>query len=277
MMMRGRGEAELAHGHQRAPRHLPRRLQDPGRVPPPGARGQAGRVRPLAGRRGAGDRRVPRHRRGRRPRRSGRRARAWSGWRARSSAGARAYIDLPCRPDRSRRRWPRSPRELRARAGVPDIVVSNAGGFLLRPLEQTDGRRVRRAARGQPAGAVRAGAGASARACAAARPGQLHHRRQRGRPRGLSRERRLRRQQVRAPRAARDAARRVSRHRRPAHPGLSRADRHRDLGPVRSRPPRRVSRPGPRCSGPADVADAVLFVATRPPHVLIDWLRLGPV
>jgi NAD(P)-dependent dehydrogenase (short-subunit alcohol dehydrogenase family) len=28
---------------------------------------------------------------------------------------------------------------------------------------------------------------------------------------------------------------------------------------------------------PADVAEAVLFVATRPPHVLIDWLRLGPV
>jgi NADP-dependent 3-hydroxy acid dehydrogenase YdfG len=28
---------------------------------------------------------------------------------------------------------------------------------------------------------------------------------------------------------------------------------------------------------PADVADAVLFVATRPSHVLIDWLRLGPV
>jgi NAD(P)-dependent dehydrogenase (short-subunit alcohol dehydrogenase family) len=27
---------------------------------------------------------------------------------------------------------------------------------------------------------------------------------------------------------------------------------------------------------PADVADAVLFVATRPPHVLVDWLRLGP-
>lgn len=27
----------------------------------------------------------------------------------------------------------------------------------------------------------------------------------------------------------------------------------------------------------ADVADAVLFVATRPPHVAIDWLRLGPV
>ena len=28
---------------------------------------------------------------------------------------------------------------------------------------------------------------------------------------------------------------------------------------------------------PDDVAEAILFVATRPPHVLIDWLRLGPV
>jgi len=28
---------------------------------------------------------------------------------------------------------------------------------------------------------------------------------------------------------------------------------------------------------PADVADAVLFVATRPAHVHIDWLRLGPI
>jgi NAD(P)-dependent dehydrogenase (short-subunit alcohol dehydrogenase family) len=27
---------------------------------------------------------------------------------------------------------------------------------------------------------------------------------------------------------------------------------------------------------PADVADAILFVATRPPNVHIDWLRLGP-
>jgi NAD(P)-dependent dehydrogenase (short-subunit alcohol dehydrogenase family) len=27
---------------------------------------------------------------------------------------------------------------------------------------------------------------------------------------------------------------------------------------------------------PKDVADAILFVATRPEHVLIDWLRLGP-
>jgi NAD(P)-dependent dehydrogenase (short-subunit alcohol dehydrogenase family) len=28
---------------------------------------------------------------------------------------------------------------------------------------------------------------------------------------------------------------------------------------------------------PEDVAEAILFVATRPEHVLIDWLRLGPV
>jgi NAD(P)-dependent dehydrogenase (short-subunit alcohol dehydrogenase family) len=27
---------------------------------------------------------------------------------------------------------------------------------------------------------------------------------------------------------------------------------------------------------PNDVAEAILFVATRPPHVLIDWLRLAP-
>ena len=27
---------------------------------------------------------------------------------------------------------------------------------------------------------------------------------------------------------------------------------------------------------PIDVAEAILFVATRPPHVLINWLRLGP-
>jgi NAD(P)-dependent dehydrogenase (short-subunit alcohol dehydrogenase family) len=34
--------------------------------------------------------------------------------------------------------------------------------------------------------------------------------------------------------------------------------------------------PRARMLRPADVADAVLFVATRPSHVLIDWLRLGP-
>ena len=47
----------------------------------------------------------------------------------------------------------------------------------------------------------------------------------------------------------------VPRHRRAAHPGVSRADRHRRLGPVRSRPPARVSPAGPGCCGPADVAE----------------------
>jgi NADP-dependent 3-hydroxy acid dehydrogenase YdfG len=27
---------------------------------------------------------------------------------------------------------------------------------------------------------------------------------------------------------------------------------------------------------PSDVADAILYVATRPPHVHVDWLRLNP-
>lgn len=34
--------------------------------------------------------------------------------------------------------------------------------------------------------------------------------------------------------------------------------------------------PRARMLRPADVAEAILFVATRPSHVLIDWLRLGP-
>jgi NADP-dependent 3-hydroxy acid dehydrogenase YdfG len=27
---------------------------------------------------------------------------------------------------------------------------------------------------------------------------------------------------------------------------------------------------------PADVADTIHFVVTRPPHIHFDWLRLGP-
>ena len=34
--------------------------------------------------------------------------------------------------------------------------------------------------------------------------------------------------------------------------------------------------PRARMLKPADVAEAILWVATRPPHVDIDWLRLGP-
>jgi NADP-dependent 3-hydroxy acid dehydrogenase YdfG len=28
---------------------------------------------------------------------------------------------------------------------------------------------------------------------------------------------------------------------------------------------------------PADVAEAVLFAASRPPHVHLDWLRINPL
>lgn len=34
--------------------------------------------------------------------------------------------------------------------------------------------------------------------------------------------------------------------------------------------------PRTRMLRPADVADAILFVATRPPRVHVDWMRLGP-
>jgi NADP-dependent 3-hydroxy acid dehydrogenase YdfG len=34
--------------------------------------------------------------------------------------------------------------------------------------------------------------------------------------------------------------------------------------------------PRARMLRPADVAEAVTFIATRPPHVHVDWLRLGP-
>ncbi len=34
--------------------------------------------------------------------------------------------------------------------------------------------------------------------------------------------------------------------------------------------------PRARMLRPADVAEAVVFAATRPPHVVLDWMRLGP-
>ena len=96
MMMRGRGEAELPHGHERAARHLPGRLQDPGRVPPAGARGAAARVS-VAGRPGrAGDGRVPRHRRGDGAGPAARRARTVVRVARSLAAGARA--SSICRP-----------------------------------------------------------------------------------------------------------------------------------------------------------------------------------
>ena len=94
------GEAELPHGHQRPARHLPRRLEDPGRVPPAGARGAAppsdGPRRP----RRAGDGRVPRDRRRRRRRRCGRRGARGARRARRCQAGRTGFLDLPGGPDR---------------------------------------------------------------------------------------------------------------------------------------------------------------------------------
>ena len=144
-----RGEAELPDGHERASRHLPRRLEDPGRVPPAGARGHAGRVSAARRPRRAGDRRIPRHRRGHRRRPSGTPARGWCGWRGRWRRHE-AYIDLPADLADAGTAW-RAGRAPQRAAGVPDVLVSNAGGFLLRPLERPPSSRVRRAPRHEPA------------------------------------------------------------------------------------------------------------------------------
>ena len=148
-------------------------------------------------------------------------------------------------------RWSALAERVLARAGVARRSwCSNAGGFLLRPLEQTTPAEFDAPARHQPAGAVPRRAGLSARH-ASRRRRRLRQHRQRRRPRRLPRERRLRREQVRAPRAARDARGGVPRHRRAADAGLSRADRHRPSG-TRSTPERRARLPSrvPRCCGP---------------------------
>ena len=202
----GRGEAELAHGHQRAARHLPGRLQDPGRVPPPGAR----RPQPASDRarrpRGAGDRRLPRHRRGDGARRSRRRVRGWCGSRGRSPTPAvdpgwifPADLTDAAQVDAPRRAGARASRRR------PTWWCSNAGGFLLRPLDADDAGRVRRPARASTCGRRSCSPAPSCRRCEPPAAATLHHRRQRRRPRRLPRERRLCREQVRAPRAARDA------------------------------------------------------------------------
>jgi NAD(P)-dependent dehydrogenase (short-subunit alcohol dehydrogenase family) len=160
-------------------------------------------------------------------------------------------------------------------AGVPDIVVSNAGGFLLAPLEQTPVDRFddllainlraafvlarallplqRSAGRGCyiTVGSVADHVGFPENAAYAASKYGV-----RGLHETLAAE--FRGSGVRLTLIS---------------PGPTDTDvwasydpDHRKGFPARARMLR-----------PADVADAVLFVATRPPHVAIDWLRLGPV
>ena len=246
MMMRGVEKQNSRTVTSALRGHLPRRFEDPRRIPAAGARGEAGRVTALAGRRRAGDGRVPRHRRGDgRGAPDGRRPGGADGAHARPRARVHRSARGPdgCGPGDG------AQHAARARSVCPDIVVSNAGGFLLAPAGRD---------RPSPSSTPRSRSICARRSCWRARccphartgrPRQLHHGGQRGRSRRVSRERGLRGQQVRAPRPARDPARRISGQRRAAHVGVSGADGHRRLGSVRPGPPRGFPA-GPGCSGP---------------------------
>jgi NAD(P)-dependent dehydrogenase (short-subunit alcohol dehydrogenase family) len=192
---------------------------------------------------------------------------------ARTLSPADGYIDLPADLTDAGQVAELTTRLQRA-AGVPDIVVSNAGGFLLRSLEATTveefdalvainlraafvlARSVlplqRAAGSGSfiTVGSVADHVGLPENAAYAASKYAL-----RGLHETLSAE--YEGTGVRLTLVS---------------PGPTDTDAwepfdpdHREGFPTRARMLRA-----------ADVADAILFVATRPPHVLIDWLRLGP-
>jgi len=164
---------------------------------------------------------------------------------------------------------------VRREVGPPDVVVSNAGGFLLRPLEQTtvadfDAQvainlraafavaraflpMLRDAGRGcfVTVGSVADHVGFPENAAYAASKYGL-----RGLHETLLAE-------------FRGAGVRLTL----VSPGPTDTDIWTPFDPDRREGfPRRAE-----MLRPADVADAVLFVATRPPNVLVDWLRLGPI
>jgi NAD(P)-dependent dehydrogenase (short-subunit alcohol dehydrogenase family) len=166
------------------------------------------------------------------------------------------------------------PSRVEGAIGIPDIVVSNAGGFLLRPLEATSDQeldaqlainlrapfalaraflpRLRAAGRGCfiTVGSVADHTGFPENAAYAASKYGL-----RGLHETLLAE--YRGTGVRLTLVS------------PGPTDTAIWDPfdpdHRDGFPARAQMLR-----------PADVAEAILFVATRPPHVLLDWLRLGP-
>lgn len=193
---------------------------------------------------------------------------------ARALSPGEGYVDLPADLSDADQ-VERLAERLDAEAGVPDIVVSNAGGFLLRPLAETtvaefDGQlainlrapfglarallpRLAAAGRGSyiTVGSVADHIGFPENAAYASSKYGL-----RGLHETLIAE--FRGTGVRLTLVS---------------PGPT------DTGvwdPVD--PDRREGFPArARMLRPADVAEAVLFVATRPPQVHIDWLRLGPV
>lgn len=192
---------------------------------------------------------------------------------ARTLSPAGEFVDIPADltdPPQVEALADRVQREL----GPPDVIVSNAGGFLLRPLEQTsvadfDAQlsinlraafavaraflpMLRGAGRGTfvTVGSVADHVGFPENAAYAASKYGL---------RGLHET------LVAEYRGTGVRLALVS-------PGPTDTD---IWGPFD--PDRREGFPSrARMLRPADVADAILFIATRPPHVLIDWLRLGP-
>jgi NAD(P)-dependent dehydrogenase (short-subunit alcohol dehydrogenase family) len=192
---------------------------------------------------------------------------------SRSLTRGEGYVDLPADLTDSAQVAELAVQVQRA-AGVPDIVVSNAGGFLLRPLERTTveefdalvainlraafvlARAIlplqRAAGRGTfiTVGSVADHVGFPENAAYAASKFGL-----RGLHETLVAE-------------YRGTGVRLSL----VSPGPTDTDAWDPFDPDRREGfPTRA-----RMLKPADVAEAVLFVATRPPHVLIDWLRLGP-
>ena len=234
------GEAELPHGHQRAPGHLPRRLQDPGRVPPPGPRRAHQRVTALAGRlalvtgasRGIGAATARALAECRRPGGPG-----GAQPPARSSEDA---TSTSLRPDRRRRgRRARGAGAGRAKACRPSWSTTRAASCskrssVPRPPSSTPSSRSICGARSCWPGRSSRHARGGRRLFISVGSVADHT--------GFPENAAYARQQVRTARAARDARRGVPGHRRAPHAGLSRGRPTRRSG-IRSRPEQRPGFP----------------------------------
>lgn len=203
------------------------------------------------------------------------------------SAGARvAGLARSHAPERSDTRWRlvcdvtdapgvrRAAEEIVAAWGVPDLLVNNAGTFLLRPFEETTPGDLA----GQLAGNLQAGflvAQSFLPAMRQRRTGRLitmgsvaDHQAFPGNA---------------AYAASKYGLRGLHETLRVEYRGTGVHCTLVSPGPTDTRlwdtvdPQRTADLPSRSAMlRPADVADAVVFVATRPAHVDIDWLRLGP-